>query len=193
MQVLSIRELDDRFIKLRRYYIFMKHIIKDPETRGEIQRKRENLLDEIKKYDIVWKNRIVEGDKVIYDALAFYCVIVILYDKKNKRGGVVHIENPDQVNLFLETMIQKMRDLGSVDIVSLMAGGGSKMSKKAIANWRKVRKSLRRNEIRSFKHGGLKDVYINNIAIWTKTGKVKYTIGNATCKERKRSGEFTLK
>ena len=118
---------------------------------------------------------IVEGDHVLYDIGASTCVIVILYDKENKRAAMAHIPLAEHTGR-LQEVIDEMRSRGSRNIVSVMAGGSTARSKKAIATWRGVRETLRGNRdvIKSFKHGGLKDICVNTIALWIETGRVKY-------------------
>lgn len=90
--------------------------------------KRDNLWQKAKedrkgKVPVVPGFLIEEGDKVVWEEGATICVFVVLYDKENSRGGIVHIAGPKGIKNKLIPALNEMREKGSEKIVYLLSGG----------------------------------------------------------------------
>lgn len=122
-----------------------------------------------------------EKDYVILEGNASFCVIVLLYDKEKKIGAAIHCASPGRAKRMIPVAIEKMKKLGSEEIVALVAGGATERDKaRALQNWNMVHKILEKYKglIHIFESEQLKDVSVVFIALWTENGHVKYAIDN---------------
>jgi len=122
------------------------------------------------------KNPIIRKDNVVlYEHAASYCVIVILYDRKNRKGAMVHVENPTLALGTLQKTISEMYMGGSTNILAVAMGGNFKADAKAKRNWKAVKKVLKRNKniVSVIKDYCVENVYVKYVFLWLPDGKVR--------------------
>jgi|TARA_Y100000310_G_C20678749_1_gene814619 chemotaxis receptor (MCP) glutamine deamidase CheD len=139
--------------------------------------------EEMSRKDMAKDNPIMRKENaVLLEKSASYCVIVILYDKRNHKGALLHIENPSLAQGALASMISKMYVTGSNEIMAVMIGGsrdgGSLWERKADNNWEASEKVLRDNHVNILQDMCLRDVSVKTIALWVEDGMVRGVISS---------------
>jgi len=120
---------------------------------------------------------IRKNGMLLYEISASYCVIVILFDKRNFKGTMVHVENPTLALGALQQIISKMYVTGSENIMAVLVGGsedgGKKWAKRANCNWEECTKVLKRNHIYLLDIDmDLKNIQVDKIVLRTNDGLV---------------------
>ena len=153
---------------------------------------------------------IFEGDKIIYEGGSSTCIIVTLYDPDKPRGTMVHLavtndmflkNSKEETQEVLTELINQFRSAGSKRVLAMLAGGirdprtGGKEDKKKSNSakiWKLVLEILKENSdiVHRVKKSELKDVCIDFIVLYLKTGLVKYL---ATDRKELFNDEFVLK
>jgi len=139
------------------------------------------------------KPRIRKDAVVLVEKAASYCVIVILYDTRNHKGCMVHVENPTLAEGALQQMISHMYMSGSKDILAVMIGGSKLADKKAAnRNWKASEKVLKRNHVTILKELCVRDVQVAYMALWNGPGTVKAIISQPESSETDVYIEFRM-
>jgi len=135
-------------------------------------------------YDVpLSKAEIHDGDKIIWDGKTTSCVLLLLYDEKNKKAMLLHFSEMFSAEKTTPKKIDEMVSQGSEKIIALIAGGPSQYMEqmagfKSSLIWNKIYQSLTAEKYRDIvelrQYEPLNGLDVDILAFKIATGKIRY-------------------
>ena len=150
-------------------------------TEWKTQLKRKGA---IKLYEVpLSKAEIYGSDKIIWDGQTTSCVLLLLYDEKNKKAMLLHFSEMFSAEKTIPKKIDEMVSQGSEKIIALIAGGPSPYMEqtagfKSSLIWNKSYQSLTAEKYRDIvelrQYEPLNGLDVDILAFEIATGKIRY-------------------